>query len=89
MRQQPIDIIKTRVDTIAPQVLASLKRAARRVKDASVASSAGELSAVAKRAASGISGTRPKGQRRAKQRTKQLACDERCIDQKKGSMTNT
>ena len=41
------------------------------------------------RAASGISGTRPKGQRRAKQSTKELACDERCIDQKKGSMTNT
>ena len=37
---------------------------------------------MAKRAASGISGTRPKGQRRAKQRTKELAGDERCIDQK-------
>ena len=66
--------------------MALQKRAARRVKrHASVASSAGELQRCA-REQHGISG--PKGQRRAKQRTKELACDERCIDQKKGSMTN-
>ena len=46
-----------------------------------VASSAGELSAVAKRDSKW--GAAPR-----KTETKELACDERCIDQKKGSMTN-
>ena len=81
-----IDIIKNRVEYhTAPQILASINRAARRVRDASVASSVeGEQQRCA-REHHGISG--PKGAA-PKQRTKELAGDERCIDQKKGSMIN-